>query len=110
MEIIDRFTPNKMIKCHDKDQHWMTPEIKAAIKCKYRIYNEYVRWGRKPDEWEYVRLTRNKISKMITDAKENYFVSLGRKLSDPSVGIKTYWSTLNRIVNRKKTPQTSFPF
>ena len=39
---------------------------------------------------------------MITTAKDNYFASLGRKLSNPAIGIKTYWSTLNKIVNKKK--------
>ena len=39
---------------------------------------------------------------MITTAKENYFASLGRKLSNPAIGIKTYWSTFNKIVNKKK--------
>ena len=103
MEIIDRFIPNKMIKIHDKDPPWMTPEIKTAIKRKHRIYNKYVKRGHKPNDWENVRLTRNETSKIIRDAKEDYFACLGRKLSDPSVGIKTYWSTLNKIVNKKKT-------
>ena len=39
---------------------------------------------------------------MITIAKDNYFASLGRKLSNPGIGIKTYWFTLNKIVNKKK--------
>ena len=39
---------------------------------------------------------------MITIAKDNYFASLGRKLSNLAIGIKTYWSTLNKIVNKKK--------
>ena len=41
-------------------------------------------------------------SKMITTAKDNYFASFSRKLSNPAVGTKTYWSTLNKIVNKKK--------
>ena len=38
---------------------------------------------------------------MITTAKDNYFASLGRKLSNPNIGIKKYWSTVNRIINKK---------
>ena len=38
---------------------------------------------------------------MITTAKDNYFASLGRKLSNSNIGIKKYWSTLNRIINKK---------
>ena len=40
---------------------------------------------------------------MITNEKENYFATLGQKFSDPSSGLKAYWSTLNKIVNKKKT-------
>ena len=48
-------------------------------------------------------MTRNQTSRIIRDAKKNYFACLGRKLFDRSVGIKTYWSTLNEPVNKKKT-------
>ena len=40
---------------------------------------------------------------MITNTCETYFKNLGEKLADPSRGIKAYWSTLNKIINRKKT-------
>ena len=102
MDIMLRYIPNKMIRCHDKDPPWITPEIKTAIKRKHRVYNTYVRRGRKSEEWEYVRVTRNETSKIITDAKETYFASLGRKLSNPAIGLKVYWSTLNKIINKKK--------
>ena len=102
MGVMSRFIPNKIITCNDRDPPWITPEIKTAIKRKHRVYNKYVRRGRRPDEWDNVRLIRNDTSKMITIAKDNYFASLGRKLSNPAIGIKTYWSTLNKIVNKKK--------
>ena len=41
-------------------------------------------------------------SQMITSAKEKYFLKLGQKLSDPANGVKAYWSTLNKIINRNK--------
>ena len=102
MGVMSRFIPNKIITCNDKNPPWITPEIKTAIKRKHRVYNKYVSRGRRPDEWDNVRLIRNDTSKMITTAKDNYFTSLGRKLSNLAIGIKTYWSTLNKIVNKKK--------
>ena len=86
------YIPNKTIKCHHKYLPWITPEIKTAIKGKHRVYNKYVRRGRKPEEWEYIRLTRNETSKILTDAKETYFASLGHKLSNPTIGLKVYWT------------------
>ena len=47
-------------------------------------------------------MTQNETSKIVTDAKETYFASLGCKLSNPAIGLKVYWSTLNKIINKKK--------
>ena len=101
LDILSRFIPNKIAICNDKDPPWITPEIKTAIKRKHRVYNRYVKRGRRLDEWENVRVIRNDTSKMITTDKDNHFASLGRKLSNPNIGIKKYWSTLNRIINKK---------
>ena len=46
---------------------------------------------------------RNETSRLITKAKENYFSTMGRTLSDPDQGIKAYWAILNRLINKKKT-------
>ncbi len=40
---------------------------------------------------------------MIQKAKEDHYASIGRKLSDPSFGIKAYWSALNRLISGKKS-------
>ena len=52
-------------------------------------------------------MIRNETSRMITDAKKNYFLTIGRKLSEPTVGLKTYWRPLNRIINKKETTNIS---
>ena len=110
VSIFSEFIPNKTITCDKRDLPWMTPSLKSAIKRKHRVYNKYVTCGRKPDDWEYVRTVRNqKLQKLqksskITQAKDEYFSSLGKKLSDPTHGIKSYWTTLNKIINKKKIP------
>ena len=58
--------------------------------------------GRKPDDWEYVRTIRNETSSKIIQVKDEYFSSLGKKLSDPAHGTKSYWTTLNKIIIKKK--------
>ena len=94
--------PNKVIKCNDKDPPWITHELKTAIKRKHRVYRKYVRRGQRKEDWDQVKNIRNETSKMIINAKEKYFLNLGRKLSDPNQGIKAYWTTLNRLLNKKK--------
>ena len=81
--------------------HWHL-WMKTAIKRKHLVYNKYVRRGHRSDEWDNVWLIRNDTSKMITTAKDNYFASFCRQLSNPAIGIKTYWSTLHKIVKKKK--------
>ena len=48
-------------------------------------------------------MIRNETSMIVTDAKENYFSTLGQKLSNPTIGLETYWTALNRIVNKIET-------
>ena len=59
MGVVSRFIPNEMITCNDKDPPSITPKIKTAIKRKHRVCNQYVGRGRRPDEWDNVRLIRN---------------------------------------------------
>ena len=80
----------------------MTATLKSAIKRKHRVYNKYINRGRKPDDWEYVRSVCNETSAKIDKAKDDYFSDLGKKLSDPTSGIKSYWETLNKIINKKR--------
>ena len=80
----------------------MTPSLKSAIKRKHRVYSKYVKRGSKRDNWESVRTIRNQTSSKIFQAKDEYFSSLGKKLSDPTHGTKSYWTTLNKIINKKK--------
>ena len=98
MDLMHRFIPNQMIKCDDRDPPWITPKLKTAIKRKHRVYNKYVERGRKPDEWDHVRQVGNETSAMVTNTKDDYFVALGRKLSNPINDPKTYWTTLNKII------------
>ena len=101
VRIFSEFIPNKTITYDNRDPPWMTPSLKSAIKRKHRVYNKYAKRGRKPDDWEYVRTIRNETSSKITQAKDEYFSSLGMKLSDPTHGTKSYWTTLNKIINKK---------
>ena len=100
--VMSRFIPNKIITCNDEDPPWITPEMKTAIKRKHHVYNKYVRPGRRPDEWDNVRLIRNDTSKMITAAKDNYFASLNPKLSNPAMELKDIDPYLTKLSTRKR--------
>ena len=102
IDIFSQYIPNEIVTCDDRDPLWMTATLKSAIKRKHRVYNKYVKRGRKPNDWEYVRKVHNETCSKITKAKDEYFSNLGKKLSDLTNGIKSYWATLNKIINNKK--------
>ena len=67
--------PNKVVTCNDKDPPWITPQLKRSIKRKQRTYRNFVRRGRREEDWERVKNVRNATSKLIVQAKENYFLN-----------------------------------
>ena len=86
-----------------KDPPWITRLVKAAVKRKHRVFRKFMNSGRKQEDWENFKIIRNETSRMVANAKEQYYSNLGQKLSDPTTGIKTFWSTMNRLINKKKT-------
>ena len=95
--------PNRVLKIDDKDPPWINHSIKTSIKRKHRVYRKFLDRGRRQEDWALVKEARYEASKMIIDAKDKYFRNLGRKLADPNQGAKTYWATLNRLINKKST-------
>ena len=45
----------------------------------------------------------NKLS-LIDTAKRQYYTRISKKLMDPTIGSKTYWSILKRCLNDKEIP------
>ena len=104
LNIFSNFVPNKTITCREKDPPWMTDEIKIICHMKAKIYEKYVKNGRSDvDKDELIRVTCLS-SDVITKAKEKYLFSLGNKLNDPQTGAKSYWSILNKFLQKKKIP------
>ena len=60
--------------------------------------------GRKLEDETVLREYTDFVLNLITTTKESYFSNLGKKLSDPMTGPKTYWSILKRFLNKIKIP------
>ena len=69
--------PNRVVNCCDKDPPWITPRIKTAIKRKQEVYRNFCQQGRRDQDWNYVKYVHNETSRMILNAKEEYFKRLG---------------------------------
>ena len=64
------------------------------------------RYYRNPSENNKETLLKqaNECTKRIIEAKQNYIAKMSSKLDCPDTASKTYWSIINRILNKKKIP------
>ena len=43
--------PNKVVKFNDKDDPWVTAEVKTAIRRKHKVYRKFLQHDRKLEDW-----------------------------------------------------------
>ena len=98
---------NKIITCNDKDAPRITTSLKTAIKRNSKVYRKWIQRGRNPTEHQNVRDVQKSTNKLIKQARQTYFTSLGEKLSDPNTGQKSFW-TVSKLLTLK-SKQTSLP-
>ena len=60
--------------------------------------------GQPRDKLEEIQNLISKCSKIIEDAKRQYFLKAGKTLANPGTGYKTYWSLLNTVLTKVKIP------
>ena len=105
INIFSNFVPNKIITIRNKDEVWMTAEVKKSLLEKGKIYEKYVKNGRKSQDLEVLIKAQSKCRKAVKDAKKSYYSHLGNSLNDPSLSSKKYWSILKKFLNKKKAPR-----
>ena len=100
------FIPNNVIKVEYKYPNWVNPKIISSLRNKSKLTKRYYS---NPTENNKNLLTAKskECSNMIVEAKERYANKLSKKLDDPSLMSKAYWSVLNTLLNYKKMPNVS---
>ena len=93
--------PSRVLSINDMDPPWIARQIKFEIKRKRRVFRKFMNSGRKQEDWENFKIIRNETSIMVANANKQYYSNLGQKLSDPTTGIKTFWSTMNKLIYKK---------
>ena len=63
-----------------------------------------MRNGQRSDKQEGIQKMISEGSKLIEDAKRNYFLKAGNTLANPGTSRKTYWSLINTVLNKAKIP------
>ena len=104
VNIFFNFIPNKQITVWPQQAPWITQSIQSFIRKKNRAYNTLTKNGQPEDRREGIESMVAQCPKLIEDAKSNYYVKIGEKLSNPTTGIKSYWSLVNKVLHKAKIP------
>ena len=91
LNIFSNFPPNKQITVRPQQAPWVTQSIKNFSRKKDRAYNKFIKKGQPEDKREGIENMDLKFQKLIEDAKHNYFIKIGERLSNRKTGIKCYW-------------------
>ena len=94
LNIFRNYVPNKYITCDDKDLVWMNEKIKSKIKSKNLFYKQYIHNGRKESDLIVLENLITELNELISSTKALYYDKIGKKLSNPLLQVKTYWSIL----------------
>ena len=106
LNIFSKFIPNKTVTVRPREAPWITQSIKNFIRRKNRAYKTFIRNGQPEEKRENIETMISQGSTLIEDAKQRYFTKIGRTLSNPTTGRKSYWALINKILNKAKVPVT----
>ena len=104
LNIFSNFIPNKIITVKPKQSPWITQTIKSFLRKMNLAYKNFVTNGQQENKLEEIKQMISRGSKLIEDVKQKYSISIGRTLSNPNTGRKTYWSLVNKLLNKTKIP------
>ena len=78
--------------------------IKLKIKAKDNMYNKYLQNGRFESDFVLLETLITEPNELIVTTKALYYENLVKKLNNPLVQAKTYWSILKTFYKGKKIP------
>ena len=72
--IFSNFARSKVITVDDRDPPWINEEIKCETKSKNKIFQQYLKNGRKITDFETVNKKAAELSEMIQNQQKKVFL------------------------------------
>ena len=81
---------------------WMNETIKLKIKTKDNMYRKYIQNARFESDFVVLETLITELNELVSTTKVLYYENLGKKLNNPLLQAKTYWSILKHFITAKK--------
>ena len=91
------------ITVDDKDSVWMNETIKSKLQAKNTFYEIYIQNGRFESDFVFLENLITKLDELISSIRALYYENLAKKLNNPLLQEKTYWSILKTFYTDKKS-------
>ncbi|XP_065068202.1 uncharacterized protein LOC135693597 [Rhopilema esculentum] len=104
LNIYSNYIPNKVKTIRPHQAPWITFKVKTFLRKKNRAYRKFIKNGQTIDRPEGMQQMISEGSKLIEDAKRNFFLRAGNTLANPGTSSKTNWSLINTVLNKAKIP------
>ena len=83
----------------------MNYTIKAKIKTKNLLFKQYMQNKRFENGSDFLKALITELNELISSTKTLYYKNLAKKLNNPLLQAKTYWSILKTFYNDKNFRQ-----
>ena len=103
--IMSNFIPNETIKFVPRDPPWITKPIKTLRNRKNRFFKSYKRHAYKIEHKTRLDAFHIECQQAVESAKLAQLTNLGNKVNDSNTTQKSYWKTINRVMNKCRAPK-----
>ena len=104
LNIFRDYVSNKYIAIDDKDPVWMNDFAKSKIEANNLLFKQYIQNSGFESDSRLLENVVNELNQLISSTKALYYENLAKKLNNPLLQTKTYWSIFKTFYNDKKIP------
>ena len=79
----------------------MNKIIKSKIKTKNLLFKQDIQNGRLESDFGFLETLIAEINELVSSTKNMYYENLEKKLNNPLLQTKTYWSIIKTLYNEK---------
>ena len=102
LNIMSNFIPHETIRITSRDSPWITKTLNTMLNRKNRLFKNFKRHGYQETDKIRIDNFRMECQDAVETAKQPYISNLGNKLTNLKTSEKSYWTILNKVMNRCK--------